>query len=87
MLQQWKQLYIYNGLLFRRYEDANGNEKWTQLVVSKSLQKEVLHSLHNGIAGGHLGEEKTLNEKWWMNFFRFSLPEQIHSDQGKQFES
>ena len=49
-------------LQWSHYEDANGNEKWTQLVVPKSLQKEVLHSLHNGIAGGHLGEEKTLNK-------------------------
>ena len=62
LLQQWKQLYIHNGLLFRRYEDVNGNEKWTQLVVPKSLQNEVLYSLHNGIAGGHLVEEKTLNK-------------------------
>ena len=54
LVQQWKQLYIRNGLLFRRYEDANGNEKWTQLVVPKSLQEEVLHALHNGIAGAHL---------------------------------
>ena len=42
-LQQWKQLYICNGLHFCCYEDADGNEKWTQLVVPKSLQKEVLH--------------------------------------------
>ena len=44
LLQQWKQLYIRNGLLFCRYEDTNGNEKWSQLVVPQSLQKKVLHS-------------------------------------------
>jgi len=61
-LQQWQQLYIVNGLLFRHYKNVNGTEKWKQLVVPRSLQKEVLHSLHNGISEGHLGEDKTLNK-------------------------
>lgn len=61
LLQQWKQLYTNNGLLFRRYEDCEGKEKWAQLVLPESLQVEVLNSLHSGVAGGHLGEDKTLN--------------------------
>ena len=61
LLQQWKQLYVNEGLLFRRYEDCRGRERWAQLVLPESLKAEVLNSLHSGVAGGHLGEEKTLD--------------------------
>ena len=60
LLQQWNQLYVNGGLLFRRYEDCQGNEQYAQLVLPESLTAEVLNSLHSGVAGGHLGEEKTL---------------------------
>lgn len=58
LLQQWDQLYIQDGLLFRRYEDASGHTKWTQLVVPQKAREEVLSALHSGIVGGHLGEAK-----------------------------
>ena len=61
LLQQWNQLYIQQGLLFRHYEDCHGEEKWAQLVVPLVLQKEILHDLHSGAVGGHLGEDKTIN--------------------------
>ena len=41
LLQQWDQLYIEQGLLFRRYEDCHGKEKWAQWVVPLALQKEI----------------------------------------------
>ena len=62
LLQQWNQLYIQQGLLFRHYEDCHGEEKWAQLVVPLVLQKEILHDLHSGAVGGHLGEDKTINK-------------------------
>ena len=61
LLQQWKQLYLHKGLLFRRYEDYQGKEQWAQLVLPESLKSEVLSSLHSGVAGGHLGKDKTLD--------------------------
>ena len=39
----------------------SGSNQWSQLVVPKDLQEEVVHSLHGGAASGHLGEEKTLS--------------------------
>ena len=57
LLQEWNQLYVNGGLLFRHYEDCQGNEQYAQLVLPESLTAEVLNSLHSG---GHLGEEKTL---------------------------
>ena len=61
LLQQWDQLYIQDGLLFRNYQDTSGSNQWPQLLVPKALQEEVIYSLHGGIASGHLGEEKTLS--------------------------
>ena len=58
LLQQWKQLYVNEGLLFHRYEDCQGREQWAQLVLPESLKAEVLNSLHSGAAGSHLEEEK-----------------------------
>ena len=72
LLQQWDQLIMQEGLLFRNYQDASGNTQWSQLVVPKALQEEVIYSLHGGVASGHLGEEKTLSrlrEKfYWPGF-------------------
>jgi len=62
LLQQWNQLYIQNGLLFRQYEDTGGQMKWAQFVVPQTARKEVLSALHSGTAGGHLGEDKTLGK-------------------------
>ena len=39
LLQQWNQLYVQNGLLFRRYEDISGHKKWAQLVVPQRGSK------------------------------------------------
>ena len=61
LLQQWDQLYEAEGLLFWRYEDTSGKEKWAQLVhvAPEVLRKEILSSLHSGVAARHLGKEKT----------------------------
>ena len=62
LLQQWDQLYVAEGPLFRHYEDTSGKEKWAQLVALELLRKEILSSIHNGVTAGHLGEEKTLGK-------------------------
>ena len=61
LLQQWDQLYMQDGVLFRNYQNTSGNTQWSQLVVPKACQDEVIHSLHGGTTSGHLGEEKTLS--------------------------
>ena len=77
LLQQWNQLYIRQGLLFRHYEDCHGEEKWAQLVVPLVLQKEILHDLHSGAVSGHLGEDKTLN-RLRERFYRLGHTEDVH---------
>ena len=41
-------------------EDVNGLDGVNQLVVLDSLRDEVLHGVHEGVGGGHLGVEKTV---------------------------
>ena len=60
LVQQWEQLEVTDGLLYRRYENETGNAVRLQLVVPKCLREEILQELHGGVVSGHLGVEKTL---------------------------
>ena len=62
LFQIWDQLVLRDGILFRRYESSSGSRVVFQLVVPKSIRKEVLQELHEGAIGGHLGEAKVLNK-------------------------
>ena len=46
----------------RQYEDNSGKRKWSQLVLPRSLQEEVLKELHSGVVSGHLGEQKMVQQ-------------------------
>ena len=50
LLQQRKELYVKDRILFRHYEDCHGKEQWVQLVVQELLKTKVLDSLHGGAA-------------------------------------
>ena len=60
LAEQWDQLTIVDGILHRRHEDANGRSH-LQVVAPKVSRSDIMHHLHDGIAGGHLGEAKTLS--------------------------
>eukprot|EP00731_Ephydatia_muelleri_P000948 Em0001g948a len=164
LFQLWDQLKVKGGVLHRNFVGTKEVRPCLQLVVPMSQRKIVLAELHEGVTGGHLGQEKTLMtlkerfywpghwndvQNWcntcaacisrktpapkqraslqsilsgngnsyilvvgdyftrWMEaypiqnqeaitvaqklvdeiFCRFSVPEQLHSDQGRQFES
>ena len=60
LFQLWDQLAIVDGLLYRQYEQRDGSRVVPQLVVPMSRREEVLRDMHEGVMGGHLGEDKTL---------------------------
>ena len=62
LLQLWDQLVISSGVLTRRFEDKDGGNILYQWVVPKKQRKEILHHLHDGPLGAHLGENKTLEK-------------------------
>ena len=59
-IQLWDQLEVCDGLLYRKYESADGDRCYLQLIVPASHCNEILKTLHEGVAGGHLGQDKTL---------------------------
>eukprot|EP00731_Ephydatia_muelleri_P005167 Em0002g1343a len=58
LLQQWKQLELQNGILWRQFLTGDNTIRH-QHIVPQALRDQVLDHLHGGIGGGHLGEEKT----------------------------
>ena len=58
----WDQLSFQEGVLYWRYVPVNGQIYHLQLVVPKSLWKDILKELYEGAMGGHLGEEKLLGQ-------------------------
>ena len=62
LIQIWDQLVVSNGLLKRRFEDEEGKSAVYQWVVPKKHRREILHHLHDGPLGAHLGENKTLQK-------------------------
>ena len=55
--QQWDLLRMQHGKLWRVFVAANGTIGNLQLVVPQSLRNKILHELHDGPLGGHLGED------------------------------
>ena len=62
LFQQWEQLTVLDGVLWRVYAQPREDRGWTQLVVPKKFRLDILRELHEGVAGGHLGEVKTLSK-------------------------
>ena len=61
LIQLWNQLELHNGLLYHNYESADGDHGHFRLVVPTVYRNDILQTLHAGIAGGHLGQDKTLS--------------------------
>ena len=60
LIQQWDQLVLKDGVVWRQFEDKEGMTRILQLIVPHTLREEVLTELHSGVVGGHLGKEKTM---------------------------
>jgi len=54
LLQQWEQLTVRNGILWRQFVYPSRDEGWLQLVVPHNLRNEILQEAHEGISGGNL---------------------------------
>ena len=61
LAQQWDQLLLNDDFLYRQFEDITGNQH-LQVVVPKVSRSDILHQLHNGALGGHLGDAKMLSQ-------------------------
>ena len=61
LFQLWDQLLIKQGCLYRAYVRSVDGSSFLQLVAPKSLTENIMKDLHEGVTGGHLGEDKTLH--------------------------
>lgn len=57
LLREWNKLEIFNGVLYRRRQEAA--QTHYQLVLPEALRSLVLKSLHDDM--GHMGTERTLD--------------------------
>eukprot|EP00731_Ephydatia_muelleri_P034213 Em0051g5a len=70
--QLWSQLKLREGVVYRTYIPGPTSEAITVPVLPACLRKEYLRLCHDSATGGHQG---------------YGIPEIIHSDQGRNFES
>ena len=65
LIEQWDQLTLKDGVLYRQHEDANGHMKF-QVILPEVSREEVLDSLHNkGGGGGHLALSQVQECFYW----------------------
>ena len=57
--QQWAQLIVQDGVLYRKVENQDGHDFHLQLVVPRSRKESILQEAHGGSLSGHLGGNKT----------------------------
>lgn len=58
----WDQLVFVDRVLYKESYGQSGEPSWLQLLVPKSLQRDVLQAAHNSMTAGHLGVKKTLSK-------------------------
>ena len=72
---QWDSLEVVDGILYRRWEDAEGQHAKNLLLAPKSIWNEILQHLHNSSTAGHLGIKTRLarvHERfYWLNSRKF----------------
>lgn len=71
---KWDQLTLENGVLYRKFYDAELNKFKNQLVIPESWRTDILQMLHDDPVSGHLGIGKTVarlqSRVYWPNIQR-----------------
>lgn len=71
---QWSQIFVRNGLLFRKW--VSTNNAYDQFVLPSLLRKEVLKSMHDSVTAAHLGVHKTV-AKIKQNFYWYKMNDSV----------
>ena len=56
---QWSRLRMIDGLLYRKWESADGVMTWYQLVVPREFQRTIIEQVHKTSVGSHQGFRRT----------------------------
>ncbi len=73
---QWPQLFVKNGMLFRKCVVTNETKSYDQLVLPRILHREILQATHNSITSAHLGVKKT-KERIKLNFYWYNMNQAV----------
>ena len=72
MWGQYDRLLVFDGALYRRWEDDRRNEVRYQLVVPQTRRRLIMSQAHDSPLGGHLGSDQTVSKikdnYYWVNF-------------------
>ena len=55
---QWSRIIVQDGVLYRRWEETEGQNSFLQVVVPRSLVNKVQEALHCVKTAGHLGFDR-----------------------------
>lgn len=70
-------LFLDDGVLCKKVVKENEADSHTQVIVPKSLRKEVLNNMHVRISAGHLGTKKT-TERVKQRFYWYGLKDDVN---------
>ena len=74
----WDSLKMSNGVIYKECFSKKGDSKYFQLLVPRSLKKEVLQEVHDGVMGGHFGCRKTY-EKVKLKYYWYELKNDVNN--------
>jgi len=59
---QWDRLLVRQGVVYHLFAGKDGRQDALHLLVLQSLREEAIRYSHTGMAGGHLGTKKTIDQ-------------------------
>ena len=75
----WEGTELNDGVLYKQHTKQDGTAKYMQLIVPRSLRREVCFQMHDAsMGGGHMGGKKT-REKTQQNFYWYKMKEDINN--------
>ena len=74
----WDSFKMCDGLIFKECLQRNGQSKYYQLLIPRSLKKEVLNEVHSGRMDGHFGCRKTL-EKVKLKYYWYEMKDDVNN--------
>ena len=72
----WDNLILKEGVLCKVYQKLNGTGNFDQLVLPRSLWKEVLSQMHSSALSGHFGVRKT-KEKISQRYYWYNQKQEV----------
>ena len=58
--RQWERLFLFWGILHEQFHELEGHGLQYQLVIPEGRREDLMHQMHGGATGAHLGTTRTL---------------------------